>query len=493
MARSIVLQRMLDERATLVETIENVLAQVENRDLTDAEQAVLARTKERIAELDAQIKPLEDYETVRDAHHDTQRQELGGNRNEPGEPSRVPAQPRRADGGDRTPVYSSAGAYLVDYLRAFGIMERGRPDADAAARVDAARVRSDQKTSDTPGILPTPIVGQVVNLIDATRPLITSLGGAKGMAGIPGSTFTRPKITQHTQVGPQVGEKTQLPSQKMAITPISFTKGTYGGTVDISRQDIDWTSPGAWDILIQDLADVYAIQTETATAAAFKAASTATPVVVATNDLKGWTTALYTAAMHSYQASFKMPDRVWCSLDCWAALGSLVDVARVVLPSDATVGGDAMDSMDIGGSSLAALRGDILGLPRIVVPTFAAGTAFVGNSTLYEVYEEVIGLLSVIEPSILGVQVAYGGYVAMGSLAPTGIVPLTPPAGMPTMAEFTPGGGDDLDGYIAQLQEALDAAKARQKEGFTPIAAETEDTGSGSGSSSSKGSASKSS
>ena len=54
-----------------METIENVLAQVDGRDLTDAEQAVLARTKERIAELDAQIKPLEDYEAVRDAHHDT--------------------------------------------------------------------------------------------------------------------------------------------------------------------------------------------------------------------------------------------------------------------------------------------------------------------------------------------------------------------------------------------------------------------------------------
>ena len=57
----------------------------------------------------------------------------------------------------------------------------------------------------------------------------------------------------------------------MTITPVSFTKATYGGTVDISRQDIDWTSPGAWDILIRDLANVYAIQTETAVAAAFKA------------------------------------------------------------------------------------------------------------------------------------------------------------------------------------------------------------------------------
>ena len=274
----------------------------------------------------------------------------------------------------------------------------------------------------------------------------------------------------------------------MTVTPVSFTKGTYGGTVDISRQDIDWTSPGTWDILIQDLADEYAIQSEAAVAAAFKAASTAAPVVVATNDLKGWTTALYTAAMHSYQASFKMPDRIWCSLDCWAALGSLVDVARTVLPQD------RVSEMNAPGtSSLATFMGDLLGVPRIVVPTFAAGTAFVGNSTLYEVYEEVIGLLSVVEPSILGVQVAYGGYVAMGTLSATGIVPLTPPAGLPTMMEGGPDDGD-LQAYIDQLQAALDAAKAQQSEQASTVTAETTDSGSASAkASSSGGSSSKSS
>jgi hypothetical protein len=300
------------------------------------------------------------------------------------------------------------------------------------------RAISDQKTTDTPGLLPTLIVGQVVNLIDANRPFISSVGGAKALGGIPGTTFNRPKITQHTTVGQQTtgaNEKTQLASQKMTVSPVAFNKTTYGGTVDISRQDIDWTSPGAWDILVRDLAQVYAVQTETAAAAAMKAAATATAVTVATNDLKGWTLALYTAAMHAYQAGFLMPDRVWCSLDVWAALGSLVDVARVVLPPDSAVGGDAMDSMDIGGSNLASFRGDMLGVPRIVVPTFPAGTCIVGSSSLFEVYEEIIGLLSVIEPSILGVQVAYGGYVAFGALHGAALIPLGMPAGMPTALE----------------------------------------------------------
>jgi HK97 family phage major capsid protein len=435
---NVVLERFVAERNELCATIESVLNQVEGRDLTDAEQAVLEHTRTRIQELDKQIEPLEAFERVKAQHQATIAELPHPEPRANGQLERLPAQPRRMDGIEAASHYRSAGGFLVDYLRAAGIMQRGQVDPEALARVQQARVVADQKTTDTAGILPTPIIGSVVNLIDPNRPFITSVGGGKAMAGIPGTTFSRPKITQHTTVGLQAagaGEKTQLASQKMTVSPVNFAKATYGGTVDISRQDIDWTEPSAWDILIRDLAQVYAVQTETAASAAFKAAATATPVVVATNDLKGWVLALYTAAMHSYQAGFLMPDRIWCSLDVWAALGSLVDVARVVLPQD------RVSEMGAPGvSELASFRGDLLGVPRVVCPTFAAGTCIVGPSSLFEVYEEVIGLLSVIEPSILGVQVAYGGYVAWGALHAPAFIPLTAPAGMPTLAEVNGGG-----------------------------------------------------
>jgi hypothetical protein len=461
---NVVLDRMVAERNELTDTIESVLNQVQDRDLTDAEQAVLNHTRERIIELDNQIRPLEDYERVKAAHQQTV-QDLP--RPEPraigGAPDRS-AGARRADGLDAVPTYRSAGAFVVDYLRAVGIMQRGQSDPEAAARVQQTRAMVNQTTTDTPGILPTPIVGSVVNLIDANRPLITSLGGAKAMAGIPGTTFTRPKITQHTTVGLQSAEKTVLPSQKMVINSVQFTKATYGGVVDISRQDIDWTSPAAWDILIRDLANVYAIQTETVVATAFKTAAAGTAVAVGTDDLKGWTLALYTAAMRSYQASYLMPDRIWCSLDVWAALGSLVDVARVVFPSsDADIGSTPpLDSYDIGSSALSTFRGDVLGLPRIVVPTFPAGTCIVGPSVLFEAYEEVIGLLSVIEPSVLGVTVAYGGYIAFGSLAGPAFVPLTTPAGLPTMEEQLP-----IDAATADSNDRTSGGVANQTTGDT--------------------------
>lgn len=414
-----VLDRLLSQRQEQIAFIDQTLERVETegRDLVDAEQANLDAARSRIRQLTDQIGPLEDFEALRAAHADAL----------PILPARLPAQPRRADGPDQTPEYRSAGDYLVDLIRARGFMDRmgGASDPAAAARIAAMQQRiANQTTADTPGILPTPIVGPVVNLIDANRPLISSLGGARALGGIPGKTFTRPKITQHTTVGPQATEKTELASQKMIIGSVPFTKATYGGTVDISRQDIDWTSPAAWDILVRDLANVYSVQTETVAAGAFKTAASGAAVAVADDTLEGWAAALYTAAAQSYAASYMMPDRVWVSLDVWAALGSLVDVGRLVMPP-------AQTEQPAGSASLADFRGDVIGLPRIVVPTFPAGTAIIGPSALYEVYEEVIGLLSVVEPSILGVTVAYGGYFAYGTLQGSAFVPLTAPAGLP--------------------------------------------------------------
>lgn len=419
-----VLERLTAQRAEAVSSMDAILNQVgDDRDLVDSERALLNTARDRLAELDAQITPLAEFESMRAAHADT----LSG-LPQPAQTSTA----RRVETVERGAPYRTAGAFLVDYLRANGIMERNQRDEAAAARVYHAR--ADQTTADTPGILPTPIVGQVLSLVDANRPLIVSLGGARALGGIPGKSFQRPTVTQHVTVGPQTAEKTALPSQKMTIGSVTFNKVTHGGYVDISRQDIDWTSPAAWDILVRDLAENYAVDTESTVAGNFVAGATGTkpPALPATPVLADWTKALYTAAMHSYAAGLKMPEVIWCSLDVWAALGSLVDTARTVFPVDTTREMNAP-----GTSSLANFRGDVLGLPRVVVPKAPAKTCIVGPSDHYEVYEEVIGLLSVVEPSILGVQVAYGGYLAFGALHPTSYVPLDLSAvtSLPTMAE----------------------------------------------------------
>ena len=148
---------------------------------------------------------------------------------------------------------------------------------DAMKRMDLYnRAASHQTTADNPGLLPTPIVGPVVNFIDLARPITTWLGPRQ----IPAQTWTRPKVTQHTSVAPQpVGEKNELVSQKMTITKTAVTANTYGGYVNVSRQDIDWSTPSIMDLVISDLAGEYGVVTEAALGAALLAGATAGTII----------------------------------------------------------------------------------------------------------------------------------------------------------------------------------------------------------------------
>jgi len=413
-----VLDRKRSERQHQIDFMAEVLAKVDadgGRDLVEAETKNLDAARDRIKELDAQIRPLEEFEALATAAATT-----AGNLTP--RPDRAPAG-QVPLGRQAEAIYSTAGAFLVDVLKARGLVsdrhgQREGADPQAQARVTYAL--QNQTTADTPGLLPHQIVGQVVSLIDASRPFITSVGGGRLMGGIPGRTFGRPKITQHTLAGEQVGEKTELPSRKMVIGEVAFTKKTKGGAVDVSRQDIDWSSPAAWDILVRDLADSYAIDTENEAADGFVTGSTAHApnqgTTVAGDTLADWSRALYQAAGLVYASSKRLPNRLWISTDQWSAIGPLLDTA-------------CCSGASQGESSLSSFSGNLFNVDRIVVPSFPAGTVILGNASAYEVYEEVIGLLTAVEPSLLGVEVAYGGYIAFNYVAAESVAPITPPAG----------------------------------------------------------------
>lgn len=414
-----VLTRLQAERTRCIEFIDNLLAQVEaeGRDLVDAEQSNLTAQQERIQQIDAQIAPLAEFEELRGAH-----QEAVG-RVTPTQPLGAPSEQRAGQPGQsaglgytqpRQHEYRSAGEVIVDTLRSAW---ESHPEAQKRLESNGLKVdghdgltRAGQVTGDTPGILPETIVGEIVSDVDAARPFMTSVG-VKDLAGIPGKVFHRPIVTQHTTSGAQTGgaELADLPSQKMVIGDVDFTKAVRGGYLDISRQDIDWTSPSAWNALLTDMQEQYAIDTENLTADAFNASVTAetdTPAVDEDNPtVQEYLKALYEAAALSYGGSGRLPDGIWCSLDMWASMGPLIDALK------ASTGGDGG-----GDSSLDSFAGNLLRVPRIVVPSFSAGTLIVGVKKRVEVYEERIGFLQTVLPKSLGVQIAHGGVVASGTL-----------------------------------------------------------------------------
>jgi hypothetical protein len=419
--RSPMLQRLYDERDQCVEFVDRTVngANDAKRDLSASEQETLTNTRKRIKELDEQIKPLEDFETLRSAG------DAAGQRYRQTPPASPPAGP--AAGGDATGLgahttpragdYKTAGQVIVDQLRAAPKGRGGMDDAAARDRLlgaklrlagDESRVVANQTTADTLGILPEPIVGAIVSNIDAKRPFITSIG-PRDLGPIPGKVFSRPVITQHTAVAEQVTEKTELTSQKMIISGVDFTKKTFGGVVDISRQDIDWTSPAAWDALLTDLQAVYGKTTENAAADAFAAAITSAAIEVGSNDFIGWSTALYAAAAQAYGGVEELPNHIWASLDMWATLGPIIDQWTRQTAANGV-------ARPAGSSSPASFDGNVLDFDRTVVPAFPANTLIVGVKEKTEFYEERIGLLTAVEPRLLGVEVAYGGYAAFGTL-----------------------------------------------------------------------------
>ena len=231
----------------------------------------------------------------------------------------------------------------------------------------------------------------------------------------------------HAQSGAQSAELTALASRKMTIGSVEFDKGTRGGAVDISRQDIDWTDPNAWNILVGDLQAVYALDTEAAAATAFATAATPGPAPES-DDLDGWLRAFYLAAVQS-RGTFdqatgiqtgggRMPDTIWLSLDMWAHVGPMIDLFPI-------------DSSRLGTSALGNLQGMLKDLPRVVVPDLPDQSVIIGPKALAEFYEERIGLLSAVKPSVLGVEVAYGGYFAYGNAEDTAFVALQPPVVIP--------------------------------------------------------------
>jgi hypothetical protein len=67
------------------------------------------------------------------------------------------------------------------------------------------------------------------------------------------------------------------------------------------------------------------------------------------------------------------------------------------------------------------VAGAISGINVVVSAQLAAGTMFLASTAAAEVYEDRIGSLQVVEPSVLGVQVAYAGYFAPLIVQATGI------------------------------------------------------------------------
>jgi hypothetical protein len=392
---NMMLERMLTQREDMRANAKNILesAAAENRDVTDIERESVEAEYRHIEELDKKIEPLHKAELSQIAH-DQKVAEL-----ERATRARRDNDKQNLSTGGQLEAYrGNVGRYLADWA----LKGPRYGDPAAAQRIMRAhaewRVVADQKLADNPGIVPTPVLGPVAGTLPVSRPHIDSVTNRPMPAG--GSTFDRPKITQHAAVGLQATEKTQLASQKLTITSTPVAKATYGGTLDISFQDRDWTDPAILAIAVSDLEAVYAQTTDNAAADYFVGAVTDT-FVLADGAAEGLVrSAIMTAASQVFSNVKQAADTIWLSPDMFAYLAAITP----------TTGG--IQSFPGLTNAATTAGGTIMGLRVVVDGNYAPGTMIVGVSSYVEHYEQVGGLLSVTEPTILGYTIAYYGYVA---------------------------------------------------------------------------------
>lgn len=303
----------------------------------------------------------------------------------------------------------SPAEYISSYLRG------GHDFAQLSENIRAAA--PDVITTDTPGILPTPILAPVYNNFRGLRPVVDAIG-AKAMPG-GGKIFIRPEVTTHTSMAVQSAENAALQSGTFVVFNNQVTKNTYGGYVTISEQDLDWTDPNVLSLVLDDMGRIYANQTDDVAADALVAGATTTAVLSDANLLLADKVVafVYDAAATILSASNgNLPTHLFVASDVFASLGKLSDSSlRPLFPQTGPMNA-------YGSMTPASVESVAFGLRVVVDRNFAAKTMIVGDASGFEIFEQQKGAISIDNPSTLSRTIAFRGYFATLMIDPSKFV-----------------------------------------------------------------------
>jgi hypothetical protein len=233
------------------------------------------------------------------------------------------------------------------------------------------------------------------------------------MPAAPQKTFIRPIITQHTSAAVQT-EGAQVDSQKMTLSANSVTKSTVAGSVFVSQQDMDMTSPEAMNTILTDLSGQYLKATDTLACTAILAAKQTSGFTwtVTTGDPTGLMNALYGCAYNISNSTNLFATHLICSVDVWQKLGSQLDGSnRPLFPAIGAPGLIGQNTLGAGSAASWSCMNP-MGLEILVDGNLAAGTMLVVHAPAVEFYEQVRGIMSVDDPTQLGRTFTYYGYFA---------------------------------------------------------------------------------
>jgi uncharacterized protein len=271
-------------------------------------------------------------------------------------------------------------------------------------------------TSDTPGLLPTPIVAPVYNNFIGRRPVIDAVGVKAMPAG--GKVFIRPEVTTHTSIGASIGEQSPT-GGTLVVFNNQVTKQIFGGYVNISEFDIDTTSPEILQVVLDDMGRIYANATDNYAADQLVAGASVTGNFSAGSlvDPSAW--AAWTAASASTilsSSNGNLPGHLFVSPDVWQFLLGLSDSSeRPLFPQVGPMNA-------FGNLAPGQYNGNAFGLQVVVDRNFASSTLIIGDASGYELFEQQKGTMSIESPSTLSRTIALRGYFAALMIDPSKFV-----------------------------------------------------------------------
>ena len=308
-----------------------------------------------------------------------------------------------------TPIYATAIKREAKLPTAVEYLAAAIAGGDAWHRMsDALRAAApDVVTTDTPGILPTPIVGPVYNNFVGRRPVVDAIG-TKAMPG-GGKVFIRPEVTTHTSMAVQSAENAALQSGTFVVFNNQVTKGTYGGYVTISEQDLDWTDPAVLSLILDDMSRIYANQTDDVAADALRngTSTTVNMAAVDTDDPSVWAATIASAASTILTASNgNLPTHLFVAPGVWQDLIALSDSSkRPLFPQIGPMNA-------FGNLAPGQPNGNAFGLQVVVDRNFASATCIIGDASGFEIFEQQKGAISIDNPSTISRTIAWRGYFA---------------------------------------------------------------------------------
>lgn len=280
----------------------------------------------------------------------------------------------------------------------------------------------DEVLTDLPGLLPTPVLAPLVQNLNFIRPTF-ELFGPRALPNGQGKSFIRPTITTHTSAGTQTNNLDPVTAQTMVIDDNLVNRITVAGQVTLSMQSIDFTSPAAMGLILQDLQGEYLLATNTEAVAGLDAGAVSNAISWDGTTGQSLQEAIYSAAYEAAIATRFNVDTLICSAAAWKSMGSLVDdVNRPIFPAVGAPGLGGYNTLGAGDASRWSGMNP-LGLNIVVDPELdVAGIPqkmFVVNSQRgFETYESQRGLLSVDIPGELARKFSYFGYVATFAAIP---------------------------------------------------------------------------